>query len=89
VAQQQFILMKDRNRAEARFGYALALAAVGRFADARDQLRQGQQLHPDRPEFSEMLARRSRLVLRRPGRLGDPDASESISCFFTINNPLL
>jgi Flp pilus assembly protein TadD len=49
--------MKDRSRAEARFGYALALAGVGRFADARDQLRQGQQLHPDRPEFSEMLAR--------------------------------
>jgi hypothetical protein len=57
VPHYEFILTRDRRRADARFGYALPLAGVGRFAQARDQLRQGQQLHPDRPEFSETLAR--------------------------------
>jgi tetratricopeptide (TPR) repeat protein len=57
LAQYELVLKADSNRADARFGYALALAGAGRVAEARDQLKRGQQEHPDRPEFGQALTR--------------------------------
>jgi tetratricopeptide (TPR) repeat protein len=51
------VLELDSRVPEARFGYAMALVDVGRFADARDQLIQGGQMFPDQPGFSLALAR--------------------------------
>jgi tetratricopeptide (TPR) repeat protein len=47
----------DPRVAESRFGYAMALVDVGRFAEARDQLQQGLQMFADRPGFGIALAR--------------------------------
>jgi tetratricopeptide (TPR) repeat protein len=47
----------DPRVADARFGYAMALIDVGRFAAAREQLQQGAQMFPDRPAFVLALAR--------------------------------
>src|SRR6185295_20098779 len=51
------VLELDPRIAEARFGYAMALVDVGKFAEARDQLAQGTQMFPDRPGFVLGLAR--------------------------------
>jgi tetratricopeptide (TPR) repeat protein len=57
LAYYEFILAADRHRADARFGYAMALVGAGRVEAARGQLKEGQTLHPDRPEFGQALAR--------------------------------
>jgi tetratricopeptide (TPR) repeat protein len=57
LAHYRRVLELDPRIADARFGYAMALVDVGRFADARDQLTQGTQMFPDRPGFVVALAR--------------------------------
>jgi tetratricopeptide (TPR) repeat protein len=47
----------DPRVGEARFGRAMALAMLNRFAEARDQLVEGQRLHPDETGFALALAR--------------------------------
>jgi tetratricopeptide (TPR) repeat protein len=53
----QRVLELDPRIADARFGYAMALVDLGRYGDARDQLRQGTQMFPDHPGFVFALAR--------------------------------
>jgi tetratricopeptide (TPR) repeat protein len=43
--------------AQARLGYAIALASLGRYRDARDWLVDATALAPDRPELAHALAR--------------------------------
>ena len=43
--------------AQARLGYAIALASLGRYRDARDWLLDATALSPDRPELAHALAR--------------------------------
>jgi tetratricopeptide (TPR) repeat protein len=57
LAHYRQILELDPRVPDARFGYAMALVDVGKFADARDQLTQGTQMFPDRPGFVLALAR--------------------------------
>lgn len=51
------VLEADPRSVQARLGYALALAGVGRYQEARAQLRTGMSEHPERPEFSQVLER--------------------------------
>jgi tetratricopeptide (TPR) repeat protein len=57
LAHYEFILGADRRRADARFGYAMALGGAGRVEAAREQLKEGEKLHPDHPEFGQALTR--------------------------------
>ena len=57
LGQYQEALAIDPRMAEARFGYAVALADLGRWGAARAWLMEGRRAHPERPEFSEALAR--------------------------------
>jgi tetratricopeptide (TPR) repeat protein len=57
IAHYRQVLDLDPRIADARFGYAMALVDIGRFAEARDQLTQGTQMFPDRPGFVFALAR--------------------------------
>jgi hypothetical protein len=47
----------DPRVAEARLGYAMALAGLKRYDEARVQLTEGRTLYPTRPEFADTLAR--------------------------------
>lgn len=47
----------DPRVVEARFGYAMTLVDLRRYAEARDQLAQGQELFPDQPGFTLALGR--------------------------------
>ena len=47
----------DPRVAEAKLGYAMALAGLKRYDAARVQLTEGRTLYPNRPEFAETLAR--------------------------------
>jgi len=47
----------DPRAADAPLGYALALADLHRYRDARDRLREDVQQFPDRPEFVHVLVR--------------------------------
>jgi tetratricopeptide (TPR) repeat protein len=47
----------DPRAAQARLGYAIALASLGRYRDARDWLIEATALSPDRPELAHALAR--------------------------------
>ena len=50
-------LVESDRTGQARLGYAMALGGLGRFREARLQLRTGMAEHPERPEFTEALAR--------------------------------
>jgi tetratricopeptide (TPR) repeat protein len=47
----------DPRVAQARLGSAMALAGLGRYDAARERLTEAMKIHPDRPEFAEMLGR--------------------------------
>ncbi len=47
----------DPRQAAAWLGGGLSLVGLGRIADARDWLTRAERVHPDRPEFAELLAR--------------------------------
>ena len=53
------IIKMDPRVAEARFGQVLALVRLKRYPEARERLVDAVQLHPDRQEFSQALARLS------------------------------
>ena len=57
LMEYQAALAIDPRLAEARLGYAVALAAQQRWGAARAWLIEGRRAHPDRPEFSEAVAR--------------------------------
>ena len=47
----------DPRAAEAKFGYAMALVQLKRYAEARRRLSEAAALHPERKEFTEALVR--------------------------------
>ena len=47
----------DARSADARFGYGLAFARLGRYREAREVLSEGARLHPEQSRFAEMVAR--------------------------------
>ena len=47
----------DPGFAQAKYGYALALAQTKRYEEARKQLAEGAALFPNRREFSDALAK--------------------------------
>jgi tetratricopeptide (TPR) repeat protein len=51
------IATDPRAAAAARFGYAMALIRLQRFAEARERLSEGIKVHPERPEFAQALER--------------------------------
>jgi tetratricopeptide (TPR) repeat protein len=51
------VIASDPRAAAARFGYAMALIRLQRFAEARARLTEGMKLHPERPEFGQALER--------------------------------
>jgi tetratricopeptide (TPR) repeat protein len=51
------IIKMDPRVAEARFGQALVLVRLKRYQEARERLIEAAQLHPDRHEFTQALAR--------------------------------
>ena len=53
----QQIVTTDAGFAEAWIGLALALASLERYQEAREQLTAAAEILPDRPEFSDLLAR--------------------------------
>jgi tetratricopeptide (TPR) repeat protein len=57
LVEYQGALSIDPRVAEARLGYAISLARLGRWGAARAWLIEGRRAYPDRPEFSESLAR--------------------------------
>jgi tetratricopeptide (TPR) repeat protein len=57
LVQYESVIGIDPRVADARLGSAMALAQMQRFDEARQRLRQGQSLYPNRPEFGEALAR--------------------------------
>ena len=57
LVEYQGALSVDPRLAEARLGYAISLAGLGRWGAARAWLTEGRRAYPDRPEFSESLAR--------------------------------
>jgi tetratricopeptide (TPR) repeat protein len=58
LALPQYARVLDADRTgQARLGYAMALASVGRFQEARVQLRNGMTEHPERPEFPQAMQR--------------------------------
>jgi tetratricopeptide (TPR) repeat protein len=57
LVEYQGALAVEPRMAEARLGYAVTLADLGRWGAARAWLIEGRRAHPDRPEFSESLAR--------------------------------
>lgn len=61
LVQYQHALTLDPQRADAQYGYAMSLVGLGRYADARDVLRQGATQHPDERRFADALARLQRV----------------------------
>jgi TolA-binding protein len=59
LAQYQQTLDVDPRSADARYGQAMALAALGRVREARDSLAESAKRYPDQPRFAEMLERLS------------------------------
>jgi tetratricopeptide (TPR) repeat protein len=57
LAEYERVLRTDARAAEARFGRAMALVRLGRHSEARDQLRDGMERHPEQPAFARALAR--------------------------------
>lgn len=57
LVQYEEALRINPKAADARFGYAMALAGVRRYREARDWLAEASRLHPDRPAFGYALAR--------------------------------
>jgi tetratricopeptide (TPR) repeat protein len=57
LSQYEHVLRIDPDMVEARFGYALALVLLKRYPEARERLAQDAKRYPERPEFSEALAR--------------------------------
>ena len=57
LVEYQGALAVDPRLAEARLGYAVSLAAMNRWGAARAWLIEGRRAHPDRPEFTEAVAR--------------------------------
>jgi tetratricopeptide (TPR) repeat protein len=57
LAQYAEALKIDPRAADARFGYAATLAALGRLREAREAFSEAAKLHPDQPRFTEALAR--------------------------------
>jgi tetratricopeptide (TPR) repeat protein len=57
LLEYQHALEIDSRGAEAQFGCAMALAALGRFAEARDRLAAGMEAHPEQPLFARTLVR--------------------------------
>lgn len=57
LVEYQGALAVDPRLAEARLGYAVSLAAMHRWGAARAWLIEGRRAHPDRPEFTEAVAR--------------------------------
>jgi tetratricopeptide (TPR) repeat protein len=57
LAHYERVLMLNAAASQARFGYAMALVRLRRFADARRWLTEASSLHPDQPGFPHALAR--------------------------------
>ncbi|MES1164323.1 MAG: tetratricopeptide repeat protein, partial [Verrucomicrobiota bacterium] len=57
LLEYQRALDIDSRGAEAQFGCAMALAALGRFVEARDRLAAGMEAHPEQPIFARTLPR--------------------------------
>jgi tetratricopeptide (TPR) repeat protein len=53
----EVIKIDPRAAAAARFGYAMALARLKRYQEARALLEEGMKAYPDRPEFGQALER--------------------------------
>jgi tetratricopeptide (TPR) repeat protein len=51
------VIRIDPRLAEGRLGHALALAAMGRYPQARDRLIEATNAHPDQPDLLQALAR--------------------------------
>jgi tetratricopeptide (TPR) repeat protein len=59
-------LLESDRTGQARLGYAMALAGLGRFQEARIQLQTGMAEHPDRPEFGQALQRLQAVASESP-----------------------
>ena len=57
LAEYRHALDADSQSADARFGYGLAFARLGRYAEAREVLSEGARLYPEQSRFAEMVAR--------------------------------
>ncbi|HZJ31500.1 MAG TPA: tetratricopeptide repeat protein [Vicinamibacterales bacterium] len=57
LAQYRQALDADSQSADARFGYGLAFARLGRYTEAREVLSEGARLHPEQSRFAEMVTR--------------------------------
>jgi tetratricopeptide (TPR) repeat protein len=57
VAHYRDVLRLNAAASQARFGHAMALVRLRRFADARSTLAEAVQMHPEQPGFSHALAR--------------------------------
>jgi tetratricopeptide (TPR) repeat protein len=53
----QQVLAINPQSANAQFGYAMVLAGLHRYAEARKVLSEAARLHPDQPRFADALAR--------------------------------
>lgn len=62
MEQYRQVLAIDSRQADAEFGYAMTLAGLRRYGEARDALTEGVRLHPDQPRFAEALAQLQRGV---------------------------
>jgi tetratricopeptide (TPR) repeat protein len=57
LSEYERVLRADPQSAEGRFGRALALVRLRRYAEARDGLLDGMERHPAQPAFARALAR--------------------------------
>lgn len=66
LAQYRRALDADAQSADARFGYGLALARLGRYKEAQEVLGEGARRHPDQTRFADMIARVDAARRQRP-----------------------
>jgi len=66
LAQYRQALDADPQSADARFGYGLAFARLGRYNEAREVLSEGARLHPEQSRFAEMVPRVDAARRQRP-----------------------
>ena len=57
IAQYREAANLDARVIDAPLGMVMALVTLGRYAEARDRLRDGMQQYPDQPAFAHLLVR--------------------------------
>ena len=75
LPQYALVLETDPRSAQARLGQALALVGLRRYEEARKRLTEGMALHPDRPEFVQMLERLQALAPEKGARRSPADGT--------------